>query len=65
MYILCIILPPLAALIAGGFFSFLFNLVFTLLCWIPGVIHAVMVVNNSKAEKRNKRLIKAIEKQGK
>jgi uncharacterized membrane protein YqaE (UPF0057 family) len=63
MYVLCFIFPPLAALISGGILSFCFNVLLTLFFYIPGVIHAFMVVNNAKAEKRAKQQIAAIEKQ--
>ena len=60
MFILCIFLPPLAALISGGFWSFGFNTILTLCFYVPGVIHAFIVVNNSKAEKRNQKIVDAI-----
>ena len=63
MFILCILFPPLAALIAGGVMSGLLNLFLSLLGWIPGVVHAFMVVNNEKAEKRNQEQIQAIKEQ--
>ena len=63
MFFLCIFCPPLAALISGGFLSCLLNLLLTGLGWIPGMIHAFMVVNNEKAEQRNKEQIAAIHKQ--
>ena len=63
MFILCIIFPPLAALIAGGLMSGILNFILTLLGWIPGMIHAFMVVNNDKAEKRNQEQIQAIKEQ--
>ena len=63
MFILCIIFPPLAALIAGGLMSGILNFILTLLGWIPGMIHAFMVVNNNEAEKRNQEQIQAIKEQ--
>ena len=63
MFILCILFPPLAALIAGGLMSGILNFILTLLGWIPGMIHAFMVVNNDKAEKRNQEQIQAIKEQ--
>ena len=63
MFILCILFPPLAALIAGGLMSGILNFILTLLGWIPGMIHAFMVVNNDKAEKRNQEQIQAIREQ--
>lgn len=45
MYLLAVLLPPLAALIAGGFRQFGLNLVLTLLGWVPGAVHAVLLVS--------------------
>jgi uncharacterized membrane protein YqaE (UPF0057 family) len=36
MFILCIILPPIAAAISGGFSSFLINIILTCCGWLPG-----------------------------
>ena len=63
MFFLCIFFPPLAALISGGFMSCILNIFLTLLGWIPGMIHAFMVVNDEKAEKRNQEQIKVIQEQ--
>ncbi|KAG4083745.1 UPF0057-domain-containing protein [Neocallimastix lanati (nom. inval.)] len=43
--ILCFILPPLAVFLDRGCdCSFFLNIILTILCWIPGVIHALIVV---------------------
>lgn len=60
-YFLAIILPPLAVLLCGKPFQVVLNIILTLLGWIPGVIHALFVVNSHLADKRNKELINAIE----
>lgn len=60
-YFLAIILPPLAVLLCGKPFQVVLNIILTLLGWIPGVIHALFVVQNHLADKRNKELINAIE----
>ena len=44
-YFLAIILPPLAVLLCGKPIQFLLNIVLTLLFWLPGVVHALLVVN--------------------
>jgi len=62
LYLLAIILPPLAVLLCGKPLTALLNLLLTLLLWIPGVIHAMLVVNAHYADERNKKLIKAMEK---
>lgn len=60
LYLLAILLPPLAVLIAGKPVQAMVNVLLTLLLWIPGVIHAFMVVGNYYADKRTGRLEKAI-----
>ncbi|HVB65498.1 MAG TPA: YqaE/Pmp3 family membrane protein [Nitrolancea sp.] len=55
LYLLAIIFPPLAVLLTGRPFQALLNLVLTLCFWIPGVIHAILVVNEHKANQRAKR----------
>jgi uncharacterized membrane protein YqaE (UPF0057 family) len=53
LYALAIILPPLAVLMAGGRpFQALLNCVLTLFGWIPGVVHAFLVVGEYKADQR-------------
>lgn len=60
IYLLCIFLPPVAVLLKGKPITALLNLLLTLLLWIPGVIHAFMVVNAANADARSNRLEKAI-----
>ncbi len=62
-YLLAIILPPVAVLLKGKPGQAVLNLLLTLCFWVPGVIHAILVVNNAHADKRNKQLIKAMNKQ--
>lgn len=57
MYFLAIILPPLAVLLVGKPFQALLNLILTIFFWIPGAIHAILVVKDKKDEKRMKKLI--------
>ena len=59
-YFLAIILPPLAVFLCGKPIQGILNIVLTLLGWIPGVIHALFVVNSHLADKRNEDLIDAI-----
>ena len=61
-YIIAIILPPLAVLLCGKPFQFLLNILLTLMFWIPGVIHALCVVNSHLADKRTDRITRAISK---
>lgn len=55
MYFLAIVLPPVAVLLTGRPFQAILNLVLTLLLWVPGVIHAILVVNEHKADQRAKK----------
>lgn len=59
-YLLAVILPPVAVLICGKPIQALLNLVLTLLFWIPGLIHAIFVVNGYYADQRADRVIEAI-----
>lgn len=63
LYLLAILLPPVAVLLCGKPIQAVLNLVLTLLGWLPGVIHALFVVNSHLADKRNKELIKAVKSQ--
>ncbi len=52
LYLLAILLPPLAVLLTGRPFQALLNVPLTLIFWIPGVLHAILVVNEHKANQR-------------
>lgn len=62
LYLLAIVLPPVAVLLAGKPIQALLNLVLTLCFWIPGVIHAIFVVSSRNADKRTDRVIKAMKR---
>jgi len=62
MFILCMILPPIAAAISGGFSSFLINIILTCCGWLPGVVHAFMVTKNARVEEEKEQLIATIKK---
>ncbi|MEN1936031.1 YqaE/Pmp3 family membrane protein [Paenibacillus sp. 102] len=59
MYLLAILFPPLAVLLCGKPFQAVINFFLTLIVWVPGVIHAILVVNDKKADKRLKKQIRA------
>ena len=61
-YLIAIILPPLAVLLCGKPVQFFINILLTLLFWVPGVIHAILVVHTHLADKRTGRIVKAIKK---
>ena len=54
-YLLAIFFPPLAVLSCGKFFQAIINFFACLLFYIPGVIHAFMVVKEYKADKRSEK----------
>lgn len=62
IYLVAIIFPPLAVLLIGKPIQALLNLVLTLLLYLPGLIHAILVINAHKADKRNDALIRAMNK---
>jgi uncharacterized membrane protein YqaE (UPF0057 family) len=51
-YFFCSVLPPVAVLLTGRMGSFFLSLILTLLGWIPGIIHACLVVNDFHEEER-------------
>ena len=56
MYLVAVLLPPVAVLICGKPIQVLINLLLCLLLIIPGIIHAIFVVREYKADKRLKQL---------
>ncbi len=62
LYLIAILLPPVAVLLCGKPFQAILNVILTLLFWVPGVVHAILVVNSYLADKRTDRLIRALEK---
>lgn len=59
-YLLAIVLPPLSVLLCGRPVQAILNLLLTLFFWLPGVVHALFVVADHKAEKRAKRIERAV-----
>jgi len=51
-YFFCIVLPPVAVLLTGRIASFFLSIPLTLLGWVPGVIHAALVVNDYHEDRR-------------
>ena len=52
MYLIAIICPPIAVLLCGKPIQAVLNILLSLLFYIPGLIHAILVVNEYKADKR-------------
>lgn len=61
-YILAVLLPPVAVLFCGKPGQALLNLILTLFLWVPGIIHAMLVVNSYYEERRTERLIEAMQR---
>ncbi len=60
LYLVAILLPPVAVLIAGKPVQAVLNVLLTLMLWVPGMIHALLVVNNYYADKRTGRVVDAV-----
>ena len=52
LYLLAILIPPVAVLLTGRPVQALLNVFLTLALWFPGVLHAILVVNEHKANQR-------------
>jgi uncharacterized membrane protein YqaE (UPF0057 family) len=59
-YLLAIILPPVAVLVCGKPFQALLNLFLTLLFWVPGMIHALLVANDYYEDERADRMVRVL-----
>lgn len=62
LYLLAILLPPLAVLLCGKPFQSLLSIGLTLMFWIPGVIHAMLVVSSHHADQRSERMVREMAK---
>ncbi|MBT2656629.1 YqaE/Pmp3 family membrane protein [Bacillus sp. ISL-18] len=62
LYLLAIVLPPVAVLLVGKPFQAFINLVLCLFFYVPGIIHALFVVNEKKADRRMKKQAELIAK---
>ena len=58
-YFLAIFLPPIAVLLCGKPVQCILSIVLTLCFWLPGAIHAILVVNKLYADRRHRELIEA------
>jgi uncharacterized membrane protein YqaE (UPF0057 family) len=59
-YLLAILLPPAAVLSCGKPVQAIINLLLTLLFWVPGAIHAVLVVHGYHEDQRSERIVEAV-----
>ena len=56
-YLLAILLPPVAVLMCGKPVQACLNVLLTICFWIPGVIHAMLVVSSTQADNRTTKLV--------
>jgi uncharacterized membrane protein YqaE (UPF0057 family) len=62
LYLIAILFPPLAVLLCGKPVQAVLNLILTLFLYVPGLVHAILVINAHKADQRNAALIRAVTK---
>lgn len=62
LYLLAILLPPVAVLLVGRPIQSLLNFLLCLFFYIPGVIHAILIVKDKKDEKRMRKQAELIAK---
>ncbi len=62
LYLLAILLPPVAVLLVGRPIQALLNFLLCLFFYIPGVIHAILIVKDKKDEKRMRKQAELIAK---
>lgn len=60
MYLIAILLPPVAVLLCGKVFQAVLNVLLTACFIFPGIIHAIFVVSECKAESRMRRQTEAL-----
>lgn len=60
LYLVAFLFPPLAVLLCGKPFQAVLNLFLTLLLYVPGLVHALIVVANRDADRRTDRLVRAL-----
>ncbi|RXZ02713.1 YqaE/Pmp3 family membrane protein [Fictibacillus sp. S7] len=65
LYLLAIVLPPLAVLLIGRPFQAFINLILTLCFWLPGAIHAILLVKDKKDDRRMRKQAELIAKANK
>ncbi len=59
-YLLAILLPPIAVFICGKPIQGIINIILTLCFYVPGAIHAVLVVHTYLADKRTDKIVEAM-----
>lgn len=49
MYLLGLLLPPLAVFLSGSKTQTLINIILTMIGWLPGVIHAFFIIHQKRS----------------
>ena len=62
-YLLALLLPPVAVFLCGKPIQGLINIILTLCFYVPGAIHALLVVHSYLADKRTDKIVDAIKHQ--
>lgn len=62
--ILAVLCPPLAVLLTGKPSQFATNLALSLLLYLPGLVHALIVVDRHETDRRNEAILRAMERYG-
>jgi len=60
MILLAILLPPIAVFLCGKPFQAILSILLTICFWVPGIIHAIFVVQAKNADERTNKLVNAI-----
>ncbi|MQA00117.1 MAG: YqaE/Pmp3 family membrane protein [Dehalococcoidia bacterium] len=63
LYLVAVLLPPLAVLLCGKPFQALLNILLTMLAYFPGLIHALFAVHNHYEDQRTSRVIAAMRRE--
>lgn len=63
MYLLAVVLPPVAVLFSGKPIQAFLNLILTAIFWFPGAIHAILVVKDAKDNKRMEKYLNEMRKE--
>ncbi|AJK27763.1 YqaE/Pmp3 family membrane protein [Paenibacillus larvae] len=50
MYLLAFLCPPLAVFLSGKPGQGILSIILTMLGWVPGIVHAVIIVKDKKAD---------------
>jgi uncharacterized membrane protein YqaE (UPF0057 family) len=59
-YFLCFLFPPAAVLTTGRIGSLILNIILTIFFWIPGIIHAILIVNDFYEARRHRQLVRVM-----